>query len=126
METAESFSDYVYNMGWDERHNYLLGLAKWKVEGMTYTKIGSLLGGYSGSEVSRQIKEYVELYKKQLEVNFAKLEASLKRNDPDYDFMVDPRTVTQEMCAMLMGGEEMKQTLEQLCNLNLSTTHARP
>lgn len=123
METAESFSDYLYKMGWDERHKYLLGLARWKVEGMTYTKIGSILGGYSGDAVSKQLKEYVGLYKQILDTNFAKLEASLKRNDPDYDFMVDPRTVVQEMCAMVLGGEEMKQTLEQLCNLNLSTTH---
>jgi hypothetical protein len=126
METAESFSDYLYKMDWDERRNYLMGLAKLKVAGMTYTKIGSLLGGYSGGEISRQIKEYEEQYKKLLDENFTKLEESLKRNDPDYDFMVDPRTVTRETCAMLMGGEEMKQTLEQLCNLNLSTTPAQP
>lgn len=118
MAIAETFSDYLYDLSWEERERYLRGLAKLKVSGMTYVKIGSLLGGYSGSEISRQIKDYVVEYEQLLDRNFAKLEDSLKRNDPDYEFMVDPRMVTQEMCAMLLGGEEMKQTLEQLCNLN--------
>lgn len=117
MATAESFSDYTYRMGWDERERYLKGLAKWKHGGMTYEKMASILGGYAASSVAKQVKPYFEDYKRLLDSNFAKLEESLKRNDPDYDYITDRRTVLQEMCALHMGGEEIKMTLNQLMNL---------
>ena len=121
MATAESFTDYIYKMEWDERDAYLMGLAKLKVEGMTYVKIGSLLGGYSGKEIGKNIGGHVGRYERLLDHNFAKLEESLKKNDPDYDYITDRRTVLQEMCALHMGGEEIKMTLNQLMNLESTT-----
>jgi hypothetical protein len=35
-------------------------------------------------------------------------------------FMVDKRIVLQEMCALLIGGSEIRETLEQLSNLGES------
>lgn len=116
METAESFGEHLRKMDWPEQHDYLMGLAKWRYEGMTYTAIGRLLG-CNPSGISKHLKPYEELYKQKLDLNRAKLEQSLKRYDPDYDYLTDPRTVTQQMCALVMGGDEIKQTLEQLCNL---------
>ena len=106
---------------WDERQAYLRGLAKWKVEGMTYQKMGAILGGYSSGVVAKHVKSYVDEYKRLLDSNFAKLEESLKRNDPDYDYITDRRTILQEMCALHMGGEEIKMTLNQLMNLESTT-----
>jgi hypothetical protein len=126
METAESFIDYLYKMKRDDREQFLMGLAKLKHDGATYTFIGKFLGEYNPSSISKHLKPYEKRYRELLDANFTKLEESLKRNDPDYDYITDPRTVTQQMCALLLGGEEMKQTLEQLCNLNLSTTPAPP
>ena len=117
MVTAESFSDYVYKMGWDERERYLRELAKWKHGGMTYEKMASILGGYASSSVAKQVRTYLEDYKRLLDRNFAKLEESLKKNDPDYDYITDRRTVLQEMCALHMGGEEIINTLKQLMHL---------
>ena len=117
METAESFGHYVYNMGYDERHRYLMGLARWKHEGMTYTAMGRLLN-YPPTSISKYLKPFETAYRQHLDLQRTKLEQSLKRNDPDYDYLTDPRTVAQQMYALLMGGEEIKQTLNQLCNLN--------
>lgn len=116
METAESFGEHLWEMGWEEKTTYLMGLARWRYEGMTYTAIGRLLG-YNPSSISKHLKPYEATYRLQLDTNFTKLENSLKRHDPDYDYLTDPRTVAQQMCALLMGGEEIKSTLEQLCNL---------
>lgn len=108
MEIADNFSEVVWSMDFDERREYLMGLARLKYEGMPYVKIGSLLGGYSGSSVSKYVKEYVGEYRQLLDDNFAKLEESLKRNDPDYDYITDKRTVLQEMCALHMGVRRSK------------------
>jgi hypothetical protein len=48
-----------------------------------------------------------------------KIKAVLKREDPDYDYITDRRTVTQEMSALMMGGQEVLNTLEQLSNLEM-------
>jgi len=84
---------------------------------MTYRKIAFILGGYSTTSVTKQIKPYLKKYEQLLDRNLAMLEASLKRNDPDYDYITDRRTVLQEMCALRMGGEEIKMVLNQLMNL---------
>lgn len=116
METADSFGYHLCKMGWEERRDYMMGLARWKHEGMTYTAIGRLLN-YSSTSISKHLKPYEALYRQHLDLNLTKLEQSLKRNDPDYEYLTDPRTVTQQMCALVLGGDEVKRTLEQLINL---------
>lgn len=116
METAKPFWMFLDEMPWDERDAYLMNLAKWWLSGMTFIKIAELTG-FTPKEISKYVNPHVAKYHKLLDNNFAKLEGSLKRNDPDYDYLTDPRTVTQQMCALVMGGDEIKQTLEQLCNL---------
>ena len=116
MEIVDSFSSHLWGLPYEQREEYLMGLARLKTEGMTYTRMGGFIG-FPPNQISKQVKPYLEKYRAFLDANLDKLEASLKRNDPDYDYMIDPRTVTQQMCALLLGGDEVKQTLEQLMNL---------
>jgi hypothetical protein len=50
-----------------------------------------------------------------------KIKAALKREDPDYDYITNQRTVIQEMSALAMGGQEVLNILEQLSNLKENT-----
>lgn len=103
-------------MSYEQEARYLQGLAKMRVGGMTYKNIAAFIG-VSVPGVSNKLKPYEAQYRELIAMNRAKLEASLNRNDADYEFMVDPRTVTQQMCALLLGGEEVKAVLNQLMNL---------
>lgn len=113
METVRNFSDIYYEMEYEERERYLLELAQLKVCGMTYKAIGGLTG-FSPSVLGKHLKKYEKLYKDLCQVNFECLEESLTRVDPDYAYMTDKRTVFQEMCALMMGGQEVIETLKQL------------
>lgn len=117
METAKSVSDLYYEMASEDRHQYLMGLAQLKVHGMTYKAIGGLTG-FSQHSLAKHLKQYEYLYKDMCHKNYDRLEQSLKQVDPDYAYMTDPRTVQQQMCALLMGGDEIKSTLEQLTGVN--------
>lgn len=116
MVTAD-FWTHLWGMEHDQREEYLMGLARLKLEGMPYTRMEGFLG-FPASQISKHVKPYLAKYQQYLNNNRDMLEQSLKRNDPDYDYLTDPRTVAQQMYALLMGGEEIKQTLNQLCNLN--------
>lgn len=116
METADSFGSYVYSMQYDKRNDYMMGLAKLRVMGMTYKALSGMLG-FPASSVSKYLKPYERQYKELRRANHAHLEQILTRVDPDYAYMTDKRTVLQEMCALHMGGEEIKMTLNQLMNL---------
>jgi hypothetical protein len=107
---------------WDDEDKFHQGLLDWRLSGMTYKAIGAMCN-MSQQKVAAIVNPLKNAYHRRCNENKEKIEAILKREDPDYDFMTDRRTVIQEMCAMLLGGEEMKQTLEQLCNMNSSTTH---
>lgn len=91
----------------------MMALAKLKLGGVTYKAL-SALTEESPSVLSKNLKPYEKRYKELCEKNLAKLEESLKRNDPDYDYLADPRTVLQQNCALLMGGKGMLTVLEQL------------
>jgi hypothetical protein len=117
MGNARSFSDLYYEMNSEDLHQYLMGLAQLKVHGMTYKAIGGLTDIRPASLVT-PLKKYERLYKDICCANLDNLEKSLVRVDPDYDYMVDQRTVHQQMCALLMGGDEIKSTLEQLTGVN--------
>ena len=117
MENVRDFSDLYYELTPEERHRYLMGLAQLKVGGMTYKAIGGLTN-LSPSALGKHLKAYEREYKKLISDNQDRLHQSLVRVDPDYDYMVDQRTVHQQMCALLMGGDEIKSTLEQLTGVN--------
>jgi hypothetical protein len=95
---------------------FMLGLAKLRYLGMNYRAIGGLIGRNQQWTANR-LKPYEEIYRQTCINNLKKLMDSLVRHDPNYDFMIDPRVVTQQMCALLMGGEEIRSTLKQLANL---------
>lgn len=113
METVRKISDLYYEMGTDERHEYLMGLAQMKLSGMTYKAIGGLTG-YSASDLGKHLCDYISEYRKICRTNFERLEKSLNNDDQDYKYIVDPRTVHQQMCALVMGGQEVIETLKQL------------
>ena len=116
METANTLASHLWGMSYEQEARYLQGLAKMRVGGMTYKNIAAFIG-VSVPGVSKKLKPYEAKYRELIAMNRDKLEASLDRNDADYEFMVDPRTVTQQMCALLLGGEEVKAVLNQLMNL---------
>ena len=49
--------------------------------------------------------------------NFKKLEASITTPSNDLKYLLDERVILQETCALLMGGDEIKNVLNQLANL---------
>jgi hypothetical protein len=116
METVRNFSDVYYEMEREEREEYLMGLAQLKVSGMTYKAIGGLTG-FSTTALSKHLKKYEHKYKELCRVNFECLEESLTKVDPDYVYITDKRTIAQQMCALLMGGQEVIDTLEQLAGV---------
>jgi len=97
-------------------HNNLANL--W-LGGMTYTAIAKM-HGMDPKDVSYICKPLAKLHHERCADNIEKLNKVLVCPDPDYMFMVDQRTVLQEMCALLIGGNEIKETLEQLGNLGES------
>jgi hypothetical protein len=116
MENVD-FWTHLWQMPHGQREEYLMGLAQLKIEGMTYTRMEGFLG-FPASQISKHVKPYLSKYRELVANNIAKLEQSLKQVDPDYAYITDPRTVHQQMCALLMGGDEIKSTLEQLTGVN--------
>jgi hypothetical protein len=117
METAKSLSDLYYTMPPEELTKYLRGLAQLKVGGMTYKALAGLTG-YSQQALAKHLKHYEYEYKEMCHKNYMRVAQCLMRDDPDYAYITDPRTVQQQMCALLMGGDEIKSTLEQLTGVN--------
>ena len=107
--------DVFFGLEYDEYDKYMWGLAKLRLSGMTYKAIGSMTG-LSHHMLARRLKPFEKNYIQECDKNFKILKDSLTQTDSEYDFMTDPRTVSQQMCALLMGGEEVRSTLEQLSN----------
>jgi hypothetical protein len=84
---------------------------------MTYKAIGAMCN-LSQQKVAAIVNPLKQAYDSRCDKNKDKIMAILKREDPEYDFMTDRRTILQEMCALLMGGDEIKSTLEQLTGVN--------
>jgi hypothetical protein len=109
---------------WEERDReevFQGGVLEFWVGGMTYKAIGGLIGARP-QEVSKMLKPLIAKYHARCHENLDKLNRAVlcAERDPDYVFMVDQRTVLQEMCALLIGGSEIKDILEQLSNLGES------
>ena len=106
---------------WEERDKEEIfqgDLLNFWVSGMTYKAIGELIGA-KPREASKMLKPLITEYHARCRENLDKLNKAVlcAERNPDYMFMVDQRTVLQEMCALLIGGSEIRETLEQLSNL---------
>lgn len=101
---------------WDKEDNFLNGLLDFWIDGMSLKSIAGL-SGMRPQEVSKKIRQKKEEYFERCRTNHAKIERSLNRDDPDYAYLTNQRTKVDNMCALLMGGDEIKDVLEQLANL---------
>lgn len=101
---------------WDKELTFKDGLLEWRLSGMTYKAIAAMTG-MSTQKVSALINPLKYAYDRRCDENLKKIEAILKREDPEYDFITDQRNKVDNMCALLMGGDEIKDVLEQLANL---------
>jgi len=110
---------------WDKEDKFHQGLLEWRLSGMTYKAIASMTG-MSTQKVSALITPLKHQHDKRCNANIKKIEDSLKREDPEYDYMVYQKTVVNELCALLMGGDEIKDVLEQLANFGETNDLAFP
>jgi len=101
---------------WDKELTFKDGLLDWRLSGMTYKAIGAMCG-LSSQKVSALVAPLKLAYDRRCDANIKKIESVLKREDPEYDYMVYQKTVVNELCALLMGGDEIKDVLVQLSNL---------
>jgi len=104
---------------WDKEDKFHQGLLDWRLSGMTYKAIGAMCN-LSPQKVGAIVRPLKHAYDIRCDANMEKIKAVLRREDPDYDYMTDRRTVTQEMFALMIGGQEVLNTLEQLSNLEMS------
>lgn len=102
----------------DKDYTYHEGLLDLWVDGMPMKSIASM-AGMRTSDLSKKLRPYREEYLERCKKNYARIEAILERKDPEYDYMVYQKTVVNELCALLMGGDEIKDVLEQLANFNM-------
>jgi hypothetical protein len=100
----------------DKEYNFREGLLNLWIDGMPLKSIAAL-SGMRTSDLSKKLKSQKEMYFERCKANHAKIDAILERKDPEYDYMVYQKTVVNELCALLMGGDEIKDVLVQLSNL---------
>ena len=109
----------------DKEYTYKEGLLNLWIDGMPLKSIAGM-AGMRTSDLSKKLNPMKEEYFKRCGVNHAKIEAILKREDPEYDYMVYHKTVVNELCALLMGGDKIKDVLEQLSNIGETNDLAFP
>lgn len=100
----------------DKEYAYREGLLNLWIDGMSLKSIAALTGMRT-SDLSKKLKPHKEMYFERCKANHGKIEAILERKDSEYDYMVYQKTVVNELCALLMGGDEIKDVLQQLANL---------
>ena len=105
---------------WDKEDKFHQGLLDWRLSGMTFKAIGAMCN-LSPQKVGAIVAPLKHAYDLRCDANKKKIEAILKREDPDYDYITNQRTVIQEMSALAMGGQEVLNILEQLSNLKENT-----
>lgn len=116
MATVKWFYGDMYALPPKDRLSRTRSLVRMRAQGITYKLIGETLG-YPPSQISKYLKVYERMYREEIASNFERLEKSLTTVDPDYAYMIDPRTVQQQMCALEIGREVFEDVLNQLANL---------
>lgn len=82
----------------------------------TYKKLGETYG-YTASVVSKRIKHMEERIRQDYTHNKNKVEEMVTTVPEELAYVLDPRVILQENCALLMGKDEIKDTLIQLTML---------
>ena len=82
----------------------------------TYKQLGKEVG-LSGSRVAQIVKPIERMLVLKSIKNFYELEASITTPSDDLKYVMDRRVMLQENCALLMGGDDIKNVLNQLANL---------
>lgn len=101
---------------WDKEDTFLEGLLNFWIDGMPLKSIAGL-AGMRPQDVTKKLRQKKEEYFERCRINHAEIEQSLRRNDPEYEYLTNQRTKVDNMCALLMGGDEIKDVLQQLANL---------
>ena len=102
---------------WDESNNKKLWLARRRLyDKVTYKQLGKEVG-LTGGRISQIVKPKMRWLIAESKKNLNKLEASIKTPSYDLKYLLDERVILQETCALLMGGDEIKNVLNQLANL---------
>lgn len=100
-----------------EARNKKLWLARRRLyDKVTYKKLGEEVG-LSGSRVAQIVKPIERMLILKSMENLNKLEASITTPSDDLKYVMDRRVMLQENCALLIGGDEIKNVLNQLANL---------
>jgi len=100
-----------------EVRNKKLWLArKHLYDGVAYKKLGEEVG-LSGGRVAQIVKPIERILILKGIENLNKLEASITTPSDDLKYVMDRRVMLQENCALLMGGDEIKNVLNQLASL---------
>jgi len=105
---------------WDKEDKFHQGLLDWRLSGMTFKAIGAMCN-LSPQRVGAIVAPLKHAYDTRCYANMEKIRVILRREDPDYDYITNQRTVIQEMSALAMGGQEVLNILEQLSNLEKNT-----
>jgi len=100
----------------DEPRNKLWLARKHLYDGVSYKQLGKEVG-LSGNRVSQIVKPIERMLVLKSIKNFYELEASITTPSDDLKYVMDRRVMLQENCALLMGGDEIKNVLNQLANL---------
>jgi hypothetical protein len=100
----------------DEPRNKLWLARKHLYDGVTYKQLGKEVG-LSGSRVAQIVKPIERMLVLKSIKNFYELKASITTPSDDLKYVMDRRVMLQENCALLMGGDEIKNVLNQLANL---------
>lgn len=102
-----------------EEQAIILAMARrrfYSCERVTYKQIG-IEFGVPPLKVSKLISPVVEELRKTFIENRNKIEAAITTPSDELKFVMDKRVILQENCALLMGGDEIKNVLNQLANL---------
>jgi hypothetical protein len=83
---------------------------------ITYKQIGAEFG-VPPLKVSKLISPVVEELREAFIENRNKIEAAITTPSEELKYVMDKRVILQENCALLMGGDEIKNVLNQLANL---------
>ena len=100
----------------DKEYTYKEGLLNLWIDGMPMKSIAGM-AGMRTSDLSKKLNPMKEEYFERCKANHTKIETILERKDLEYDYMVYQKTVVNELCALLMGGDKIKDVLVQLSNI---------